>query len=147
MFPIVHFCVLANLKHIDGSELFLYPKPSGEVILRRAKGHSDQPLTTCLDKIGFTCCWAGCRALWRITDCWQPHYDGGYFGRMLHVGMVDLLVPALLENMVALFLTLIGTTLHLQPLINMKTFQKTRCYDAATWYRYAMQTEINDSNC
>ena len=79
MFPIVHFCVLANLKHIDGSELFLYPKPSGEVILRRAKGHSDQSLTTCLDKIGFTCCWAGCGELWRITDCWQPHYDGGIF--------------------------------------------------------------------
>ena len=65
---------------------------------------------------------------------------------MLHVGMVDVLVPALLEKMVALFLTLIGTTLHPQPLINMKTFQTTRCYDA-TRYQYAMQTEINDTNC
>ena len=89
MFPIVHFCVLANLKHIDGSELFLYPKPSGEVILRRAKGHSDQPLTTwtrlvsrVVGQVAESC--GGSQTVGSLTIMM------GYLGRMLHVRIVDL---------------------------------------------------------
>ena len=29
-----------------------------------------------LDNIGFTCYWAGSGKLWKITECWHPHYDG-----------------------------------------------------------------------
>jgi hypothetical protein len=80
----------ANLKHhIDFSELFLYPtKPSGEATLRRAKGHSDQPLTSTWTRLV-----SG--VVGQVAEsCGASQTVGsltmlGYFCQMLHVRIVD----------------------------------------------------------
>ena len=74
-----------------------------------------------LDEIGFTCYWAGSEELWRITDCWHPHYDGIYWSNVACANR--RLVPVLVQKMETLFLETVHTTLHPKVPIDVDTFQ------------------------
>jgi hypothetical protein len=78
----------ANLKHIDVSKLFLYPKPSGKArTLRGVKCHSDLLLSTWMRLVS-------CVIGQVVESCGGSQTVGsltmmGYFGQMLHVRIVD----------------------------------------------------------
>jgi hypothetical protein len=97
-----------------------------------------RPLKSVIDYmngIGFTCYWAGRSELWRITDCWQPHYDGSFWSNVACAHRQ--LAPVLLERMETLFLKTIEVSLIAEPPINVTDFQKIipRRYDAISLLR------------
>ena len=84
-----------------------------------------RPLKSVIDymnDIGFTCYWAGRSELWRITDCWQPHYDGSFWSNVACAHRQ--LAPVLLERMETLFLKTIEISLIAKPSINETYFQE-----------------------
>jgi hypothetical protein len=84
-----------------------------------------RPLKSAIDfmnNIGFTCYWPGQGELWRITGCWQPHYDDSFWSNIACAHRQ--LAPALHERMETLFLKTIDDSLVADPMINATYFQK-----------------------
>jgi hypothetical protein len=75
-----------------------------------------------MNNIGFTCYWPGQGELWRITGCWQPHYDGSFWSNIACAHRQ--LAPVLHERMETLFLKTIDDSLVADPVINATYFQK-----------------------
>ena len=74
-----------------------------------------------MNNIGFTCYWPGQGELWRITGCWQPHYDDSFWSNIACAHRK--LAPALHERMETLFLKTIDDSLVAHPVINATHFQ------------------------
>ena len=59
--------------------------------------------------------------MWRITDCWQPHY-GGVFKSNVACAHRQL-APSLLEKVETVFLETVSTPVLLDPPIDIADFQ------------------------
>jgi FkbM family methyltransferase len=76
---------------------------------------------------GFACYWAGEGGhLWRITDCWLPHYDLKFWSNVACVNVLlpDTVTPSLAERMEATFLDTVaaGNTLQYTRPMEIKNY-------------------------
>jgi FkbM family methyltransferase len=78
---------------------------------------------------GFACYWAGDAGhLWRITDCWLPHYDLKFWSNVACVNVLlpDTVTPSLAERMEATFLDTVaaGNTLQYNRPLAQKNYTR-----------------------
>jgi FkbM family methyltransferase len=69
--------------------------------------HKLSEVTETMKERGFVCYWAGDAGhLWRITDCWLPHYDLKFWSNVACVNVLlpDTVTPSMAERMEATFL-------------------------------------------